>query len=270
MHSRTLARNSFAAAFAVLALSLGAAMAGAQDTGAYVPQPALSSSGMAIALPQTPGALPCHNPDPLWGTGFPNIRQIHAYQFVPIDSTVTYAYDGPLAMRYRTNASGSHWFEASLSLPSGVKILGLEVYGYDNDAGDIAAYLFDKTNVYGGPVTSGTPGYSYFYYDLSSANITVDNFTHEYSIEIALVSASPNLKFRAVNVYYALQVSPGPANATFSDVPTSHPFFQFVEALNASGITSGCSATQFCPDQPVTRGQMAKFLSKALGLHWPF
>ena len=72
-----------------------------------------------------------------------------------------------------------------------------------------------------------------------------------------------------ITVRYRLQVSPPPEAATFGDVPTSHPFFQFVEALASSGITAGCGNGNFCPDQPLTRGQMAVFLSKALGLHWP-
>ena len=60
------------------------------------------------------------------------------------------------------------------------------------------------------------------------------------------------------------------AVATFSDVPTTHPFFPFIEALVAAGITGGCNVSppMYCPDQVVTRGQMAKFLSIALGLHW--
>ena len=33
-----------------------------------------------------------------------------------------------------------------------------------------------------------------------------------------------------------------------------------------SGITKGCSATLFCPDDLVTRGQMAAFLDRALHL----
>jgi hypothetical protein len=70
-------------------------------------------------------------------------------------------------------------------------------------------------------------------------------------------------------VRYKLQVSPAPASATFADVPTSHPFFQFVEALAASGITAGCGGGNFCPDAPITRGQMAVFLAAALGLHFP-
>jgi hypothetical protein len=65
-------------------------------------------------------------------------------------------------------------------------------------------------------------------------------------------------------------MSPAPATATFpNDVPTSHPFFRYVEALYASGITAGCG-TGYCPDNPVTRGQMAVFLTKALGLYWPW
>jgi len=60
-----------------------------------------------------------------------------------------------------------------------------------------------------------------------------------------------------------------PSAPTFADVPDSHPFSQFIEALAASGITGGCGSGNFCPDNPLTRGQMAAFLSKALGLHWP-
>jgi len=41
------------------------------------------------------------------------------------------------------------------------------------------------------------------------------------------------------------------------------------EALYAAGITGGCGNFNYCPDAPLTRGQMAVFLAKALGLHWP-
>ncbi len=75
--------------------------------------------------------------------------------------------------------------------------------------------------------------------------------------------------FSAVKLYYRLQVSPAPGLATFTDVPTTHPFFKFVEALYSSGITAGCGGGKYCPDSPLTRGQMAVFLATALGLHWP-
>ncbi|MFO7292955.1 MAG: S-layer homology domain-containing protein [Actinomycetes bacterium] len=37
-----------------------------------------------------------------------------------------------------------------------------------------------------------------------------------------------------------------------------------IDALAAAGITRGCSPTSFCPDDPVTRGQMASFIVRAL------
>jgi S-layer homology domain len=73
-----------------------------------------------------------------------------------------------------------------------------------------------------------------------------------------------------VKVVWRRLVSPPPAAASFGDVPTGHAFFQFIEALAASGITGGCGGGNYCPDAPLTRGQMAVFLSKALGLHWPY
>jgi hypothetical protein len=75
-------------------------------------------------------------------------------------------------------------------------------------------------------------------------------------------------QFRAVRLFYRLQVSFAPGVATFGDVPFTHPFFQYIEALVASGITVGCGGGNYCPDAPLTRGQMAVFLSKALGLHF--
>ncbi len=81
---------------------------------------------------------------------------------------------------------------------------------------------------------------------------------------------NPNFQFFGwVEIWWKRSVSPAPGSATFNDVPTNHPFFQYIEALAASGITGGCGPGIYCPDNPVTRGQMAVFLAKALGLHWP-
>jgi hypothetical protein len=83
--------------------------------------------------------------------------------------------------------------------------------------------------------------------------------------------SNPNLEFFGwVEVWWKRSISPAPPAASFDDVPTTHPFFQYIEALKASGITGGCSSSPplFCPDSPLTRGQMAVFVSKALGLQW--
>jgi hypothetical protein len=58
-------------------------------------------------------------------------------------------------------------------------------------------------------------------------------------------------------------------NTTFNDVPKTHRFWLYIEALNTAGVTSGCNPSPppplYCPDLPVTRAQMAKFLCKAAG-----
>ena len=100
---------------------------------------------------------------------------------------------------------------------------------------------------------------------------TVDNSTYSYLLQVAITGTDDRTRFSAAQIGYNLQVSSAPAFARFNDVPPNHIFFQFIEALAASGITAGCSAAPplYCPDNPVTRGQMAAFFAKALGLHFP-
>ncbi|HEY7111779.1 MAG TPA: S-layer homology domain-containing protein [Thermoanaerobaculia bacterium] len=64
-------------------------------------------------------------------------------------------------------------------------------------------------------------------------------------------------------------ISAAPGVATFGDVSTDYIYFRAIEALAASGITGGCGSGNFCPNQNVTRGEMAAFLARALGLHSP-
>jgi hypothetical protein len=48
----------------------------------------------------------------------------------------------------------------------------------------------------------------------------------------------------------------------FTDVPASSPFCPDVTWLKSYGITEGCSAGLFCPDEDVTRLQMAAFMHR--------
>jgi hypothetical protein len=49
---------------------------------------------------------------------------------------------------------------------------------------------------------------------------------------------------------------------SFPDVPTTHPFYAFIENLFHSGATGGCGLGNYCPGGTVTRAQMAVFLLK--------
>jgi hypothetical protein len=52
------------------------------------------------------------------------------------------------------------------------------------------------------------------------------------------------------------------ANHQFVDVPSDASYHDDVEALLDAGITSGCTSQKYCPNQAVTRGQMAQFLNR--------
>jgi hypothetical protein len=51
----------------------------------------------------------------------------------------------------------------------------------------------------------------------------------------------------------------------FNDVPAEHPFYDEIGRLSARGVTLGCGGGTYCPDQTVTREQMAAFIIRALG-----
>jgi hypothetical protein len=56
--------------------------------------------------------------------------------------------------------------------------------------------------------------------------------------------------------------------SVFTDVTAAHPYFRYIQKLREWGITTGCSATQYCPDAPNTRGQMAVFIIRGFFTLW--
>lgn len=59
--------------------------------------------------------------------------------------------------------------------------------------------------------------------------------------------------------YFPVTTSP-----QFTDVPSTNPFYDPINVIRLWSITQGCSANRFCPNDPVTRGQMAVFIVRAL------
>lgn len=58
------------------------------------------------------------------------------------------------------------------------------------------------------------------------------------------------------------------ASHNYGDVPTSNPHHTNIGHITSAGVTSGCqtSPPEYCPDDPVTRGQMATFMARLGGL----
>ena len=74
----------------------------------------------------------------------------------------------------------------------------------------------------------------------------------------------------AVWMIRILDQAPGSSDipTRFADVKPDTWWTPYVERLAEIGVTKGCNTAplEFCPDQPVTRAQMASFLTRALGL----
>ncbi|MGD9252696.1 MAG: S-layer homology domain-containing protein [Holophagae bacterium] len=221
---------------------------------------------------------------PAWGTGNWTILNLPAVGF-----------DGLRDGLYWTTAAGSiyhyegwQYYDCPFQLPTGAILYGVTPTLYDNsssqsfsmwiwkhnhpgDSGYTTTTLYDWDS--GG---SATPGWVGNYRSLASPETIINwdvpgDAAQFYAVRVKLSSTpdDTDILFAGLTLWYQLQVSPAPGTATFGDVPTGHPFFRFVEALADSGITAGCGGGNYCPDAPVTRGQMAVFLSSALGLHWP-
>ncbi len=50
----------------------------------------------------------------------------------------------------------------------------------------------------------------------------------------------------------------------FTDVPATSPFCKWIEQLARDGVSEGCGGGKFCPDLPVTRGQLALLLERSM------
>ena len=58
------------------------------------------------------------------------------------------------------------------------------------------------------------------------------------------------------------------ASRGFADVGADEPEALFIDRMAELGVTAGCATNpwRYCPDQNVSRGQMASFLSRAFDL----
>ena len=203
-----------------------------------------------------------------------------ASDFRPFDSTTTYTTSLATGAVSRTGG-GNGWFSHAIEIPPGAILVDITTYANDSNAtANVTVSLgvswrtsdtgLTPTLGYTATATStGAPG--------DTAIVVPVNYTlpavcggndYNWMVWVVLNTTDNTNSFNGVRLRWKRQISPDSSTATFTDVPVGHPFHRFVEALYAAGITGGCGGGNFCPDAPVTRGQMAVFLAGALGLHW--
>ena len=170
-----------------------------------------------------------------------------------------------------TITDGMHYY-AALDLPAGAVIdsIGLNSNTDTDQVFGFALYQRNRLGQLTPLAGFSAPGHPNWDTDfIGPLGIQIPDHVDAFILDVEQ-GPSPHFQFFGwVEIWWHRTVSPAPATASFNDVPTNHPFFQFIEALHASGITGGCGNGNYCPDTPLTRGQMAVFLAKGLGLEWP-
>lgn len=208
-----------------------------------------------------------------------NVRQVRLGfgEFLPVASSTPYLLEVGADYTGRISTTIGAQLLAHPHLPSGAHLEYLELDFCDNDPTSHMLLTLSECDLNGGncnlinSITSTNLGATHcgtISTSLAPQNYTVQNGTRQLYIYCYLNSGSNTNILTGTALGYRLQASPGPATATFTDVPTTSPQFRFVEALVAAGVTAGCSPGLYCPNDPITRGQMAVFLAAALGLNF--
>jgi hypothetical protein len=265
----------------------------------------LSTSLCSVAATAQTAAPDLGRPQPMGG---PSVRVVSSSSPTPAESygldiqttlipvsaftpgSSTFTYTNFFGDTITPSANGNQRWHAPLGLPNGAVVDEIGLLVTDNDgASDITAYF----EVECFPVTGPGPHGGGYYWTATSSGITGDGvvtmtgspftlrargncqvggsgvYDAYFYYYVAAYLETTSHSFSGAVVKWHRTISPAPITATFNDVPTSDPLFQYVEALAASGITVGCGGGNYCPGNFLTRGQMAVYLAKALGLHWP-
>jgi len=233
--------------------------------------PLLAPSGAGAEQPAAPGPLLKRGVDPKeFGIQDERITVIHSSAFTADDCGSDFSvYLG--RFEAQNPICDTHYY-ASLDLPAGAVIdfIGLNTA---NDTDIVFGFELWRRNNDGStsPLTSfSVPAHDWDTDFVGPLGIQIpDHIDHELILDVENAGNANNEYFGWVEVHWHRTVSPPPAVASFFDVPPTSPFFQYVEAIHAAGITAGCGGGNFCPDQTITRKQEAAFIAKALGLHWP-
>ena len=209
---------------------------------------------------------------------------IHATEFTQAENPGfrmnTRGYLYPIDYTDFTNGTK---FYAPLHVPNGVDVTSTVFYYMHDENLDemeiVFKWQYSRDNEPFGDIDSsvsepqGSVQGNNHYGTVDLGSIPIDNRDmYRFVVEVPPIPDTVPfhpLGFKGVKVSYRRQVSVPPATATFSDVTPGMNFFPYVEALAAAGITGGIGDGSYGLNDYVTRGQMAAFLARALGLHHP-
>jgi len=182
---------------------------------------------------------------------------------------VEFIVDGTVAQE--DTAAPYEWYWTTYSIPDGTHQMSARAVDADgHSTSDTITLYLDNATFDDVPATD--PFWAYVE-AIARANITSGcSGSPPLYCPVASVTRAQMAKFICIAASNTALNNPTP---TFSDVPADHLFYGWIERLadsaswGGTAVTGGCrvegSSKFYCPNSPVTRQQMAKFLCIATG-----
>jgi hypothetical protein len=222
-------------------------------------------------------------PPPNWGLGETSFTRLGATELDPDGDATTFTstWDPEAVIfTYQRYVTGGYPHLIGFGhVPGGANINTLGItYCEANASGPFATITWYFCDTSGNCTTPAFASYDFGFFGTGCHDVflfgltaTMNNGNGELLTDVRFQHIDGSESIGSAGFGYNLQISPPPGTPTFSDVPMSDTAFPFVEALVHAGITVGCDVgppARYCPDDPVTRRQMAVFIAKSLGLDW--
>jgi hypothetical protein len=148
--------------------------------------------------------------------------------------------------------NGNHWLQISLAHESGqVGNPGAKIWVYKAETQNLLGYREITT------ATGFVSGPSYRQHFGLGSNDTVD-------VRVQWITGEEKY-LRSIRADRLIEISSG--TSTFTDVPSNHWAYDYIEALYEAGYVAGCSTDplMYCPEATMTRAESAVFVER--GVH---
>jgi hypothetical protein len=210
------------------------------------------------------------------------VLTIDSLEFLPVNPSFASDYAPSTNYLGGNGAGGS--YRAPVHLPDGAEITQMCLYYYDpnstgtdatieamklpaggQEAGLVVVHgssVFEYVNIGYGTVCTDPMSFTIH------SDADLDGMGSRHLAYFIYAETHAATRIGGVRIAWHRQISPPPLSPTFADVPNGAFAYAGIEALAASGITQGCGNGNFCPNQTLTRAQMAALLARALGLYW--
>jgi len=99
---------------------------------------------------------------------------------------------------------------------------------------------------------------------LTGATSGTGSGTISFSVPLNAEAAPRTAAIVAGGQWYHMLQKSASMGQLFNDVPASHGFFDFIGMVRLRDITQGCGSGVYCPDEVMTRAEMAAFIVRAL------